>query len=291
MSPIIRIVVLAVAAIAAIGAFFMFRSISPEQAQQATVPAIDLPVSLPQPPKEEPKVEVLVVNRDLRRGELLTPDTLQWAKWPKKTANELYLTSDIMPDAIEKLTGIRVRQSFVAFEPVLDSKIVRQGERGYLAATLGRGMRAVSIQISPDAASGGFILPDDRVDVLLTHEVIFPTGELTNGQDTLTSTVTIIKNARVLAIDQAFNPEGTARIGSIATLELNARAAEVVTLGEELGDLSVTLRSLEDAERVGESVVVKSSLLRNYFDPYDGPQADGILLVRDGVPTRIVGGL
>ena len=290
MSPIIRIVVLAIAAIAAIGAFFMFRSISPDEASPVTAPTINLPIQQPKI-KEEPKVEVLVVNRDLRRGELLTPDVLQWTKWPKKSVNELYLTSEMLPDAIEDLSGLRVRQSMVAYEPVLDAKIVKKGERGYLAAQLGRGMRAVSIQISPDAASGGFILPKDRVDVLLTHEVRFPEGQLTNGQDTHVSTVTIIQNARVLAIDQAFNPEGTARIGSIATLELSLRAAEVVTLGEELGDLSITLRSLEDAERVGESVVVKNSLLANYFDPYDGTQADGVLIVRDGVPTRIVGGL
>lgn len=290
MSPIIRIAVLAVAAIAAIAAFFMFRSMSPEAAEPITVPSIELP-TLPQKPKEEPKTEVLVINRDLRRGELLTPDVLQWSKWPKKTVNDLYITKDMMPNAMEVYSGLRVRQSFVSYEPVLDAKIVKPGQRGYLAAQLGRGMRAVSIQISPDAASGGFILPDDRVDVLLTHEVEFPDGELTSGQNTHTATVTIIQNARVLAIDQGFNPEGTARIGSIATLELSARAAEVVTLSAELGDLSVTLRALEDAERVGDSVIVKNALLRNYFDPYEGDQASGVLVVRDGVATRIVGGL
>lgn len=291
MSPIIRIIVLAVAAIAAIGAFFMFRSMAPQPAEPATAPAFQIPVPRPEPPKEEPKAQVLVINRDMRRGEVLTPEDLQWSEWPKDLVNEFYFTAEVLPDAIEEMTGLRLRTSVVAFEPLLESKIVRQGQRGYLAAQLGQGKRAVSIQISPDAASGGFILPDDRVDVLLTHRVRFPDGQLDRADDSLTSTITIIRNARVLAIDQGLNPQGSnARIGNIATLELNRRAAEIVTLGEELGELSLTLRSLADAERDGDVVVSKQSLLRNYFDPYDGSQAAGLLIVRDGVATRQIGG-
>lgn len=288
MSPIIRIIVLAVAAIAAIGAFIMFRSITPEQVTPATLPSIELPK--PKAP-EVPTVNVLIVNRDLRRGEVLTPDVLQWTKWPKKSVNEFFIREDLTPDAIGEYTGLRVRNAMVASEPLLASKLVLKGERGYLAAQLKSGMRAVSIQISPDSASGGFILPEDRVDVLLTHtvEMEFKNGDEDETEE-LTSTITIIRNARVLAIDQVFNPEGTARIGSIATLELNQRAAEVVTLGAELGELSVTLRGLVDAERDGESVVAKQALLNNYFDPYEGPQAEGLLIIKDGVPKRMIGG-
>lgn len=288
MSPIVRIIVLAVAALAAFGAFFMFRSMTPEQVAPSVMPSVELPKPKP---KEVPSVNVLIVNRDMRRGEVLTPDVLQWTKWPKKALNEFFVREDMTPDAISKYTGLRVRNALVASEPLLESKLVLKGQRGYLASQLKSGMRAVSIQISPDSASGGFVLPDDRVDVLLTHTI---EREFRDGNDEvtkeLTSTITIVRNARVLAIDQVFNPEGTAQIGSTATLELNARAAEVVTLGEELGELSVILRSLVDAEIDGEAVVSKQALLTEFFDPYEGPQAEGVLVIRDGVATRLIGG-
>ena len=136
----------------------------------------------------------------------------------------------------------------------MPQKVIARGETGIMAALVSPGMRAVSMEISVESASGGFILPEDRVDVILTHEVEITTRD--GIIDQIQSQI-LIENAKVLAIDQGTDTEegDATSIGSTATLELNAEDAALVALGARKGVLSLTLRSLTDAALYGDEVI------------------------------------
>ena len=150
------------------------------------------------------------------------------------------------PTAMDAFVGAIVRENILSGEPIQARKVVRAGESGFLAAFLDPGMRAMSVPVSADTAAGGFILPGDRVDVLLTREVDAKVGE-----DSVKRTVsaTVLQNLRVLAIDQATQAptEEKSVIGTTATLEVNNRDAETLALARAQGDLTVVLRSYADA--------------------------------------------
>ncbi|MEM9054541.1 MAG: Flp pilus assembly protein CpaB [Pseudomonadota bacterium] len=191
--------------------------------------------------------KVLVAKTDLRVGTLLTPDEFKWANWPESTLNPAYYTQDIAPDAMEILTGSVVRSAMYADEPIMPQKIVQKGETGFMAALLSEGKRAVTVEISPESASAGFILPDDRVDIILTEQIQDITDE---DAPPLTVTNTILENARVLAIDQTFGDvDGIPTLtGSTATMELTQPQAELLARSARVGSLSLTLRSAADAD-------------------------------------------
>lgn len=242
MSPV-RLIILLVAAAAAIGAAMLVRSMSGGSAPAA-------PVSQPQVIEREVEVsstKVLVSRYDMRVGTLLTPDDFQWSDWPEKAVHAGYFSQTNNPDAIEELAGSVVKTALLEGEPIIGSKIVKKGETGFMAALLKPGMRAISVEISPETASAGFILPDDRVDVILTYEVEV-LGE--RGVSATTSTRTIIENGRVLAIDQSFGEmDGQAVLtGSTATLELEPKQAELLAHASRLGSISLALRSVADAD-------------------------------------------
>lgn len=193
------------------------------------------------------QTKVLVVRGDVRVGHLLTPDDFQWTDWPERSVNMDYFVQDDAPDAIETLTGSVVRTAMYADEPVLPQKLVQKGETGFMAALLKPGMRAISVEISPESASAGFILPDDRVDVILTQEIEIPGDK---GKEERTISTTILENVRILAIDQTFGDiEGVPTMtGSTATMELQPAQAELVALASRTGAISLTLRSYADAD-------------------------------------------
>ena len=238
MSPI-RLIILAVAAGAAVLAAVMFRSFM--ATQQAEPAAAVAPVI-----QEIQEAKVLVASADLQRGQLLTPDDFRWADWPEDSLNVNYFTEELTPDALETLTGSVVRQEMYENEPILPLKVVVKGETGYMAALLKPGMRAISVEIAPESASGGFILPDDRVDVILTYDLEINDGEY---QIDRPHSVTVIENARVLAIDQRFRPgeSGEYDVGEVATLELGPRESELLALSQKTGAISLSLRALSDA--------------------------------------------
>lgn len=143
--------------------------------------------------------------------------------------------------------GSVVREPILAGEPIVARKIVRAGDSGYMAAYLEPGMRAMAIRVTVETAAGGFILPGDRADVLLTREVKTPSGA-SGGETTKFVAATVMQNVKVLAIDQATRAaeDAQAVVGATATLEVSGRDAEVLALAKSEGELSLVLRSYAD---------------------------------------------
>ncbi len=146
---------------------------------------------------------------------------------------------------MEALTGAVVREVFLKGEPITERKLVRAGEAGVMAVTLNPGMRAMSIPVAVESAAGGFILPGDRVDVVLSRQVQNATGA--GGSNDFRSE-TVMRNVKVLAIDQTLKAEDGAQsvVGATATLEVGANDAEALALADAQGDLALVLRSYAD---------------------------------------------
>ena len=253
-----QILIILVAGIAAVAAAVLFKQISaPEvQIQQAPVKETVKEVEV-----EVAHLKILVASRDLEVGELITPDDMMWANWPEATININQLTDVESPEAISELTGSVVRTRMYENEPIIPQKIVQKGETGYMAAILTPGMRAISVEIRSETGAGGFILPDDRVDVILTHDVEIILGDTRVERPV---TTTIIENARVLAID-TLHVQGEGEIaitGSTATLELKPKQAELLALGERMGSISLALRSVADVNAAGGEVTANTKLLQ-----------------------------
>jgi pilus assembly protein CpaB len=191
-------------------------------------------------------VDILVAKSDIPMGQSLSPGDVQWQEWPASTASGNFIRKTDNPGAIEALAGQIARAPFVAGEPIRDAKLVNAKGAGYMAAILPSGMRAVSTQISPETGAGGFILPNDRVDVIVTRRDADKTGG--GGEQT---SETVLTNIRVLAIDQNIEEKGGQKVvvGKTATLELTPGQAETLTLAQHLGALSLALRSISDAQR------------------------------------------
>jgi pilus assembly protein CpaB len=216
-------------------------------------------------------VDVLIAKGDIGMGTAVSADSLQWQTWPAATSTNYILKKD-RPDAIADLAGSITRAPFTAGEPIREAKLIKaNGAAGYMAAILPSGMRAISTEISPETGAGGFILPNDRVDVILTRR---DKNEGRSGADN-TSSETVLSNVRVLAIDQAVEEKDGQRVvvGKTATLELTPRQSETLALSRQLGILSLALRSLLDANNTTQIIDDKSD------------RRGGISTVRYGVTT------
>jgi pilus assembly protein CpaB len=191
-----------------------------------------------------PTVDILVAKGDIGLGQAVKPEDLQWQTWPAATASASFMRRDSNADAIKDVTGSIARAPFIQGEPIREQKLVKADGSGFMAAILPTGMRAVSTEISPETGAGGFILPNDRVDVLLSKRDKNPDR---NGTDIVNSEV-ILTNIRVLAIDQApKEKDGTnALIGKTVTLELKPEQTETLARARQSGILSLALRSIAD---------------------------------------------
>lgn len=200
----------------------------------------------PAPVAQLPTTDILVAKSDIPMGQALTPGDVEWQKWPAGTTSGNFIRKSDRPNAIENLVGHIVRAPFVAGEPIREVKLVNAKGSGFMAAILPSGMRAVSTQISPETGAGGFILPNDRVDVILTRRN--RDADKTGGGEQQTSE-TILNNIRVLAIDQNIEEKNGQKVvvGKTATLELSPGQAETLALGQQMGSLSLALRSIADA--------------------------------------------
>ena len=213
---------------------------------QAERAAIAAQIGAPKPVAAAPAVQVLVARNALRTGQLIKPEDLRWQAWPQGALPQTYIIEGKKP--LSDFVGAVARTSFRVGQPIADTDIVMPGSRGFLAAVLRPGLRAVSVPATATSAVSGFIYAGDRVDVLLTHTLNGP-----NGQHSATET--ILRNARVIAMDQKldFAPGDKPDVAKTATLELTAKQTEIVTLGVKMGELSLVLRSLQDEEeRDGE---------------------------------------
>jgi pilus assembly protein CpaB len=195
------------------------------------------PAKVVQQPSET--VDILVAKTDIEPGRSVSPANLAWQPWPVKAAGPLYIKRSARPDAIEEMKGSVARASFVVGEPIREQKLVKSDGGGFMSAILPAGMRAVSTEISAETGAGGFILPNDYVDVILTRE---------SNEGMISETV--LRNMRVLAIDQTIQEKDGQKVvvGKTATLEVSPRQSETLTMSRRRGTLSLALRSLADAK-------------------------------------------
>ena len=286
MSPV-RLVILLIAAAAAIGAVFLVRSM---QAPAPAVAAAD--VAAPAPvPVEIPLKQILVANNTIPAGKFVSLDDLKWQGWPADAQMDSFIDKEKEAEALEKMVGAVARFDIVAGEPVTKTKLQHPGTAGFMSVMLTPGMRAVSIEIETETAAGGFIQPNDRVDVIVTREV-----ETANAQANPLAGIRsdlILQNVRVLAIDQVYgtppmeNGEGEARtgqgaviVGSRATLELSERDATLVNTARKAGDISLTLRSIADLSAPQGA----TGMGRAYRDGVS-QDAEGVRVYRYGTET------
>jgi pilus assembly protein CpaB len=201
----------------------------------------------PEAPRVE-TVDVLIARGDIPMGQALSPGDLQWQTWPASASSGNFIRKNDRPQAVEDLSGLIARVPFIAGEPIREAKLVNAKGSGFMAAILPTGMRAVSTQISPETGAGGFILPNDRVDVILTRRDA--NADKSGGNDARTSE-TVLTNIRVLAIDQNIEEKGGQKVvvGKTATLELTPGQAETLVLSQQVGSLSLSLRSVTDASK------------------------------------------
>jgi len=206
------------------------------------------PTAPPPPPPvvQLETVDVLVAKSDLTRGQVIENQNIGWQSWPAAAANPNFIKKSERPNAVNDFAGAIVRVAMVAGDPIRGPNVVMAKGSGFMAAVLPQGMRAVAIDISPEAGAGGFILPDDHVDVLLTRRD--KGAEKATGVEKFVSD-TILRNVRVLAVDQNLDEKSGTKtvLGKTATLELTAQQAETLALSRQMGTLSLTLRSILDS--------------------------------------------
>ncbi len=202
----------------------------------------------PAPVAQLPTVDILIAKSDIGLGQTVKPEDLQWQTWPAATASNSFMRRDNKADAIKDVAGAIARAPFIAGEPIRDAKLVKADGSGFMAAILPTGMRAISTEISPETGAGGFILPNDRVDVLLSKREKSPRD---GAPDTVESEV-ILANIRVLAIDQAPKEKdgANALVGKTVTLELKPEQTETLARARQAGTLSLALRSIADVNAV-----------------------------------------
>jgi pilus assembly protein CpaB len=222
---------LLIAGITAFMAKNMFEGASAPQAKAALAAPV------------ETGTEILVATRALPIGTIIGPDSFRYQPWPKDLIqNAYYIKGSVDPNS---LNGTVVRSQVTAGQPVTQGALVKPGDRGFLAAALGPGMRAVTVSVSAQSGVAGFIFPGDRVDLLLSQSVEGGEGPALRASET------IIRNLRVLATDQRTVSEDAdgkreVKIFSTVTLESTARMAEKIAVAQSIGQLSLSLRSLAD---------------------------------------------
>src|SRR6267142_2435792 len=204
------------------------------------------PPAAPPPVAQIDTVEILVAKNDIGIGVALSPQDIQWQTWPASAASPAFIRKGDRPDALAQFAGAIVRVPLAAGEPIRAHKVSKAKGSGYMAAILPQGMRALSTEISAETGAGGFILPNDRVDVILSRRD--REAERVTGVEAHISE-TILSDMRVLAIDQMVQEKDGQRVvvGKTATLELTQRQAETLAVARQTGSLSLALRSIVDA--------------------------------------------
>jgi pilus assembly protein CpaB len=256
-----RVVVLGIAFTAALGAAWIAKKIvsGPREVQQVerTVGATD----------------VLVAANNIDLGDSVRAEDLKWQQWPIEGVTPGLITKTAEPDAPTKLSGAVARAPFIAGEPIKEQKLIKISEGGVMAAILPSGMRAISTPIREETSAGGFILPNDRVDVILSHKM-----RMGNKEEPVSEAV--LRNVRVLAIGQVLENKDGEKVatGKTATLELTPRQAEILALAQSMGEISLSLRSLADAAPGQSEPTAKL-----------GADNSAVKLLKYGVPSRAFG--
>lgn len=194
---------------------------------------------------EAPTSDVLVTSTNVDRGARLSAASMRWQSWPVTAVGAGLITRQAKPDAIAAYTGSLARNSLANGEPVTEAKLVDVKTGGFMSALLNPGKRAVAITISPESSAGGFILPNDHVDIIQTRHV--QEDGLHGPQDVVQGEI-MLHDIRVLAIDQRFKDDGGEQVavGKTATVELTPSQAEQVAVAQAEGPLVLSLRGLAE---------------------------------------------
>ena len=257
MRPI-QLVILLVAGAAAAGAGLIATRIGTRDAvvpQQVAVQPVEPPIALE---------DVLVAAKDIGIGKGVDADSLVWKPWPKDGLSDGYIQRSGEPDAVTDLKGMLARSPILAGEPIRKAKLVRS-DRGFLSAVLPQGMRAVAVRVNAASTAGGFILPEDRVDIMLVQD----------KEGSTAVAETILTNVRILAIDQNVEQSGEQKGAMVAqntaTLELTPEQAEMIVQAQQVGSISLSLRPLVEANTPTEKQA----------------RPTGIAVVKYGVVSRV----
>lgn len=233
-----QIIIILVALIMAGGSFILMKRQNNKPAQVAAQVA-------PQPAVKT--IKILVTNRDYAVGERILPSTLTWQDWPQNSNTQSFISQTANPKGAEAYNDSVVAVPMVAGEPIVLTKLViANAKDGVMSALLTPGMRATAVNITADSSVAGFILPNNKVDVILTRTISYQA----NGANVSRTVSSIIfENVRVLAIDQntSAGKDQKAFAGGTATLELNPQDIEKLKAAEAMGRISLTLRSMSDA--------------------------------------------
>lgn len=190
--------------------------------------------------EQKAEVQILVAATNLPAGRLLQKGDLAWQRWPEKGLSEHYIRK-VSGTEDADLIGAVIRTGVHASEPLTQGGIVKKGDRGFMSAILTPGMRAVSIRVSPTTGVSGFIFPGDRVDLILTQSV-----DRDNGVK-LRASETVLQNVRVIGTDQrADDQENAPNLAKTVTIEVSPAQAEQIALLSDMGEMTLSLRSLGD---------------------------------------------
>jgi pilus assembly protein CpaB len=228
-------------------------------------------------------VDVLTALKDINMGERFVDGSTTWKPWPVENVTDAMITRDEKPDARESYLSARARITIFEGETILEKKLVLPGQSGFMSAILPKGMRAISVAVSERSGAGGFILPNDRVDVILTRKLDNP-----QGTDKIVNSEIVLSNVRVLAVNQTYrqDKEGeqvTVAEGKTATLELDPRQSEVIAMIESVGELSLALRSI--AENDGKNMEKEGPQLSEKYSGRKKTGGGDTLFVRYGKET------
>jgi pilus assembly protein CpaB len=260
-----RVVVLGIALGAGVAAALLAMNLS----RPAPPPAVEKAAAGP----SIETVEVLVAKENIPVGAKIDAAMLEWRTWPAAGLSSTYVSRSSSADAMTEVSGTLAKSSFFEGEPITKAKLVHT-DSGFMSAILPAGKLAVATSISADTGAGGFILPNDRVDVIMTRQVQTNNGGQSGDRY---DTETILFNVRILAIDQTIEDKDGEKvvIGQTATLELTPQQAEIITVARQISArLTLALRSVADAEtRMGNDA---AHLI-------GAASSGGVTVVRNGV--------
>jgi pilus assembly protein CpaB len=278
-----RLVVLGLALVAACGAAFLVRGMmgggTPQVVAAPPAPVIKMS-------------EILVAAEALQPGQPLDSAKVRWETWPAASVSSTFVSRDAVASAEDVVKDTVVRTPILKDQPITTSAIVHGKESGFMAATLTPGMRAVSIQVSTESGAGGFILPNDHVDLILTQK--------SNDNPPRVRARTFLRSIRVLAVDQVYKEEKDQKtvLAKTATLELTPAQAETVNRAQGMGQISLSLRPLSAEDAV--AVVAGDKAAAPVREPAGDPLSDNfdssarttpqVAIIRYGVTAKVAPG-
>ncbi len=242
------VLLIAAALLMAAGTFFVMKSWMAGQRAKPVVQVVE----------QQVQTQVLVARTDLPAGTFVGEQHLRWQTWPDDDLPDNYLVKGEFDE--EKLYGAVVRRGMPAGTPVLITQMVKPGDRGFLAAVLRPGYRAFSIKVSAASSISGLVFPGDRIDVILVHKYKVDSGDESSVERRASETV--LSDVRVLALDQTIDDQnGEPTIAKTATLEVTPKQAEVLAVSDDLGRITLSLRSLAKDENELRRLVESGSPL------------------------------